>query len=133
MGLQSLHILYVEDDQDTLAASARLLEGDGHRVLAVPTLAAALLATQSEEAFDVLIADVGLPDGTPQKLLRELRAANPHRPPTCGIIVSGHSDEAHMDACRVAGFQEYLVKPIEWEALRAAIARCRPDTTLPAP
>src|SRR5690606_17572024 len=59
----SLRLLLVEDHEPTLRVLARLLVRDGHQVVPARTVAEALEAAETN-LFDVLVSDLGLPDGT---------------------------------------------------------------------
>jgi CheY-like chemotaxis protein len=71
------------------------------------------------DSFDLLISDVGLPDGNGMDLLRYLRAQQPIR----GIAISGFGMDADINKSLEAGFSDHLVKPVKLEKLEAAIAR----------
>lgn len=115
-----LRILLVDDHADTCAALERLLTLRGHDVSPAPSMRAALeLAGTSEDRFDLLISDVGLPDGNGMDLLRYLRIKQPIR----GIAISGFGMDSDIGKSLEAGFSEHLVKPVKLEKLEAAIAR----------
>jgi len=114
----SLSILLVDDHPDTCAALERLLTLRGHTVVAAHSMRAALVAAAGD-SFDLLISDVGLPDGNGMDLLRYLRAMRPIR----GIAISGFGMDADISKSLEAGFAEHLVKPVKLEKLEAAIAR----------
>jgi PAS domain S-box-containing protein len=112
-----LHILLVEDHDDTRAVLARLLERRGHTVFPAQNIATALLLAESCE-FDFLISDIGLPDGTGYELMARLRLLQPS---LNGIALSGFGMASDIEKSRAAGFSEHLVKPVAFESLRAAI------------
>ncbi|MEN3368887.1 MAG: hypothetical protein V7609_1030 [Verrucomicrobiota bacterium] len=114
----SLHILLVDDHLDTCAALERLLKLRGHSVIAAHSMRGAL-EIGGQDSFDLLISDVGLPDGNGMDLLRYLRAQQPIR----GIAISGFGMDADIGKSLEAGFAEHLVKPVKLEKLEAAIAR----------
>jgi signal transduction histidine kinase len=115
-----LRILLVDDHVDTCAALTRLLTLRGHVVTSAPGMRAALeLAGASGDRFDLLISDVGLPDGNGMDLLRYLRIKQPIR----GIAISGFGMDSDIGKSLEAGFTEHLVKPVKLEKLEAAIAR----------
>ncbi|MGE5611844.1 MAG: ATP-binding protein, partial [Bacillota bacterium] len=68
-----LRFLLVEDHMDTARVMTRLLQSDGYTVVHAPTGAAALKLA-SEQRFDLLISDLGLPDMTGLELMRQLKA-----------------------------------------------------------
>jgi PAS domain S-box-containing protein len=116
----SLRILLVEDNADTLRVMARLLGRRGHRVTTADGIAAALRAAQGNE-FDLLISDLGLPDGNGLDLIRRLRES--HANPIPGIALSGFGMDEDVRRSREAGFLEHLIKPIDFASLEQAICR----------
>jgi signal transduction histidine kinase/ActR/RegA family two-component response regulator len=113
-----LRVLLVDDHPDTCAALERLLTLRGHHVTAAHNMREALV-TASRASFDLLISDVGLPDGNGMDLLRTMRTVQPIR----GIAISGFGMDADIGKSLEAGFAEHLVKPVKLEKLEAAIAR----------
>jgi signal transduction histidine kinase/CheY-like chemotaxis protein len=114
-----LHILLVDDHPDTCAALEKLLKLRGHSVTAANSMREAMEVAAAGGAFDLLISDVGLPDGNGMDLVRYLRAQRPIR----GIAISGFGMDADISKSLEAGFSEHLVKPVKLEKLEAAIAR----------
>jgi two-component system CheB/CheR fusion protein len=117
-----LRILVVEDHADSAQALADLLHAAGHRITLAGTVAAALTAAASEVP-DLLISDLGLPDGDGDDLMRTLAGRYPGLP---GIALSGYGMEADVARSREAGFSVHLVKPVSLEGLHAAIQRLAP-------
>jgi PAS domain S-box-containing protein len=114
-------VLLVEDHEDTARVLRRMLEGAGYGVGQANSLAGARdLATK--RPFDLLISDLGLPDGSGLELMRELR----DRQGMCGIALSGFGMDDDLAASKAAGFSAHLTKPVEWERLRAAIISVLP-------
>ncbi|MGE5608757.1 MAG: response regulator, partial [Bacillota bacterium] len=111
-------ILLVEDHPDTAAAMAHLLRASGYEVETATTVQAALQAAQRQH-FDLLICDVGLPDGNGPDLFRQLRVRHPELQ---GIAISGYGMEEDVHRSQEAGFAEHLVKPLDLRRLEAAIA-----------
>jgi CheY-like chemotaxis protein len=97
-----LRILLVEDHADTRAVLARLLEHQGHTVFTAQDTASALRLAETCEA-ELLISDIGLPDGTGYELMERLRLA---RPSLAGIALSGFGMPSDRDQSREAGFAE---------------------------
>jgi PAS domain S-box-containing protein len=114
----ALRILLVEDDAVTLRVMDRLLETRGHHVVTADNVASAVVAAEASE-FDLLICDLGLPDGSGLDLIRELRA----RQPVPGIALTGHGMDDDIQRSLEAGFVEHLTKPIDFRSLEEAIAR----------
>jgi two-component system CheB/CheR fusion protein len=119
----SLRILLIEDHRDTAAAMADLLGGLGHRVTVAGSVAAALSAVAglavrgNGPPVDLVISDLGLPDGNGQDLMRELSRHYGLK----GIALSGYGMEDDRDRSLRAGFSRHLTKPIHPRALQRAI------------
>ncbi len=107
-----LRVLLVEDHRDTARVMARILRDAGLKVEWAPTVGEALhLASESQ--FDVLISDIGLPDGSGLDLMRQLRA----RQSIVGIALSGFGMEEDIRRSREAGFNLHLTKPLNFKVL----------------
>ncbi len=116
-----VRILLVEDHKDTARVLGRILENAGFMVSHAGTVAQARdLATK--QRFDLIISDLGLPDGNGLELMRRLR--DKQGPP--GIALSGFGTPADVSASVRAGFSEHLTKPVDWDRLRTAIERLTP-------
>lgn len=118
----SLRLLVVEDHEATRATLARLLERSGHRVTQAATMTEGLAAFGSQ-AFDAVISDLGLPDGSGLDLMREMRRQRPVH----GIALSGYGMEEDVRQTREAGFFAHLVKPVSIEQLRRLLAQVAPS------
>jgi CheY-like chemotaxis protein len=117
MSFGPLHILLVDDNHDTAMVVARLLQRDGHFVTAAEGYRTALDAAKTQQ-FDLLVADIGLPDGDGLELLHELRTLYPIR----GVVISGYAAIEDIDRSAAAGFSRYIAKPFSYAALKDAIA-----------
>ena len=115
---QPHRILLVDDHYDTSTALQRLLTRRGYVVSAASDMNSALEAAKQRQ-FDLLISDVGLPDGSGLELMARLRAISTIR----GIAISGFGMNGDVEKSMQAGFLEHLVKPIDLERLEAAIQR----------
>lgn len=113
-----LRILLVEDNEDTRRLMGRLLRLFGHDVSAADCVAAALDLAKSE-TFDLLVSDIGLPDGTGWDLMAQLAD---RRPPKA-IALSGFGMEDDLRRSRDAGFLEHVTKPVNITVLREMITR----------
>ena len=108
-------ILLVEDHEDTRALLSRLL-GDTHTVETADSVQAAVAAARAGE-FDLLISDLGLPDGTGYQVMEHVMS---HRP-IPGIALSGFGADVDIERSRKAGFLRHLVKPVALRELLSAI------------
>lgn len=113
-----LRILLVEDHEDTRRAMERLLVRWGHDVHCSPNVTEALDYSSANE-FDLLLSDLGLPDGTGVELLGKMRPLHPIR----AIAMSGFGAAADRAATRAAGFEEHLIKPVAMDRLKQVIER----------
>jgi signal transduction histidine kinase len=121
-----LRILLVEDHTDTREAIAELLRLYGHEIESAGSVATALAAVgqgggESPCPFDLVISDIGLPDGSGLDLLREIRAR--YGPEVKAICLSGYGMEEDMRQSREAGFLAHLTKPVSLEELEAVLQR----------
>src|SRR5438093_1430903 len=116
-------LLVVEDDPGSCVALAKLLGGLGYTVATAATVRQAREAVD-RNGCDLLIADIGLPDGTGVELLTQLRE-------TCGvtkaIAMTGYTAEEEVGACAAAGFSAYLAKPVKFEDLEATVRKVLGD------
>jgi CheY-like chemotaxis protein len=107
--LRGLRVLAVEDDEDLRALLALRFESCGAVVSTASSCAEATL-TLVAGVWDILIADIGLPDGNGYALARIARALP--FPPTC-IALSGHGTHDDIDEARRAGFRLHVKKPCD--------------------
>ncbi len=115
---RGLRILMVDDHEDTSSALKRLLVRFGYDVQLANSVQSALEAAATEP-FDLIISDIGLPDGSGLDLMRELCA----RQPIQGIALSRFGMEDDLRTSHEAGFHEHLIKPINVQKLQAVIQK----------
>jgi DNA-binding response OmpR family regulator len=111
-----MKILLVEDHGDTAQALVRLLTTRGYQVQTAGTVAAGIEAIQRGK-FDLLLCDIGLPDGTGFQLLERVRASCK----TPALALSGFGMEEDVTKSKQAGFDAHLTKPVNFQKLEAAI------------
>lgn len=112
-----LRILVVEDHQSTRRVLAKLLGDSGHSVTTAGDLKEARAEFDGQQ-FDLLISDLGLPDGSGLDLMREIRS----KWRIAAIALSGYGTEEDLQQIAQAGFAAHLVKPIKIDPLYRAIA-----------
>lgn len=112
-------ILLVEDHAVTAKLIARLLTLDGHSVVVAGSVAEAVRVAK-ENHFDLLLSDIGLPDGTGMEMLTQVRALRGDIP---AIALSGFGTDQDMQRSLASGFAEHLVKPIDYDHLKSAVTR----------
>ena len=111
-------ILLVDDHLDTLEIMGLLLRNSSYEVHEAGDVRSALAAA-GEHRFDLVVSDLGLPDGSGLDLMRELRA----RYGLQGIALSGYGMRDDVRQSHEAGFAEHLLKPVTFQTLQAAIER----------
>jgi len=116
-GKRALRILLVDDHVDTCAALERLLARRGHCVVTAHDVRSAIEAARSG-SFDLLISDMGLPDGTGVELMDRLNGIGAMR----GIAISGFGMYGDVEKSLAAGFAMHLIKPVQFQKLEEAIA-----------
>ncbi|HKP02434.1 MAG TPA: response regulator [Chthoniobacterales bacterium] len=110
-------ILVVEDHLDTLRSLKLLLTRLGYHVLIAKNMTEAL-GLAEDEPFDILLSDIGLPDGSGLELIRRLR----HIRNVPALAISGFGMEEDVQRSRDAGFADHLTKPVSLDRLQSAIS-----------
>jgi len=110
-------ILLVDDHADSISCMQLFLKVKGYEVATADSVEAALKAV-ARERFDLLVSDIGLPDGSGEDLLRRLRNMGHNLP---SIALSGYGMEEDIARSRGAGFQIHLTKPVSPQNLQSAI------------
>jgi two-component system CheB/CheR fusion protein len=103
-----LRIFVLEDHADTLACLKSQLEKAGHTVTAASTLEEAVSLLPASHC-EVLLSDIGLPDGSGWDLLQRTRPLPQELLMT--VAMSGYGDRADRTRSVEAGFQHHLTKP----------------------
>jgi len=106
----------LENHADTLAFYRLYLREGGHTVAEARTLQEAVVKLSADAPYDVLISDLGLPDGSGLELPDRLRSRGAPVP-RFAIAISGYGTSADAAKSRAAGYRYHLVKPFEVEAL----------------
>jgi len=116
-----LRLLVIEDHEATLEILARLLRSQGHNVLTATTVKDAILLACTH-SFDLVISDLGLPDGNGIDLMRQLTRDYGLR----GIALSGYGMPADRAKTEAAGFLSHLVKPVDFDQLDRVLREAAP-------
>ena len=114
---QRQRILVVDDHRDTLRSIKLLLTRLGYHVLAAENMTDALRIADEEE-FDILLSDIGLPDGSGLELIKRIRETRN----VPALALSGFGMDEDLQRSRDAGFADHLTKPVSLDRLQAAIA-----------
>ena len=116
-----LCLLVIEDHEPTMMVLVRLLRHYGHNVFTAENVERAL-AVAATQSFDLVISDLGLPDGNGIDLMRKLGKEYGLR----GIALSGYGMPEDRAKTKQAGFLAHLVKPINFDQLQSALQMFAP-------
>jgi len=109
--MHRLRILVVDDLPDAANSLATLLGLIGHDAQAVYSGRSALDKAASI-AFDVVLLDIGMPDLDGYSVAMRIRENSASKQPLL-IAITGYADNAHRMRSKEAGFDDYLVKPLD--------------------
>jgi signal transduction histidine kinase len=112
-----LRILMVDDHDDTRMIMSRLLRARGYEVEEAATVAEAIKKFTDGD-FELVISDLGLPDGNGHQLMEQLLRLRPVK----GIALSGYGMESDVSRSAEAGFLHHLIKPVNFAALDKVIS-----------
>jgi DNA-binding response OmpR family regulator len=115
---KSLRILVVEGHSDTLQALSNLLTHFGHEVSVAQGAQTARKIIGSKE-FDVVLADIALPDGSGYDLVAEAKRKRPVK----AVALTGFGTPNDIERGRQAGFDFHLTKPVDFHELRAVLGQ----------
>jgi signal transduction histidine kinase/DNA-binding response OmpR family regulator len=118
---KSMRVLLVDDHEDTNRSLTQLLRRRGYHVQPAHSVQSALEAA-ARERFDVLVSDIGLPDGSGIDLMQKLK--NDH--PIFGIALTGFGMEDDLRRSHDVGFTHHLIKPVDLNRLDALIQQADP-------
>jgi len=108
----------VEDHRETRGILAHLLRHFGFEIVVADCLAAALDACNAQQ-FDVVLADIGLPDGSGYDLITQAKK----RQAVMAIAFTGFGQEEDLRRSREAGFDFHLTKPVDFHELRTILGQ----------
>jgi DNA-binding response OmpR family regulator len=112
-----VHILLLEDHGESRDIIAKLLVHCGHTVTVASNLAEAsdLLGKMP---FEVLLSDIGLPDGDAFQLVAEAKRSLPVMKT---VALTGRATDEDRELSRQAGFDHFLTKPVDFHELRSLL------------
>jgi DNA-binding response OmpR family regulator len=117
----ALSVLVVDDNKDAADALVALLAVEGHRARAAYSGASAIHEADTGRP-EVVLLDIGMPGTSGFDVARALRDYR-RAPKPVIIAVTGAADPSDKLAARMAGFDHYLVKPVEIRALLALLEK----------
>jgi two-component system OmpR family response regulator len=110
-----LRVLVVDDNYDCADSLSTLIHLWGHDVQTAYSSAAALEMMGSRQP-DVALVDLAMPNMDGCQMARRLRQQTRFNH-TLLIAITGHGDQAHHLLCDEAGFDHFLLKPLELDDL----------------
>jgi CheY-like chemotaxis protein len=118
--LDGMRVLVVEDNADTREMVAMILSGAGAAVRTVASAAAAEAALEGV-VWDMIVSDLGMPEGDGYELIRRVRGrSSTRRLPA--IALSAHATDADARLSLSAGFDVHLPKPVDPDDLVRVVA-----------
>jgi two-component system CheB/CheR fusion protein len=115
---ERLHVLLVEDHESTRLTLVQLLLSRRYRVTAAASFAQARSLMEKNEDFNLLISDIGLPDGNGCDLMDDFQKQFGAK----GIALTGYGTEQDVAQSQASGFTAHLTKPVSIESLESALA-----------
>ena len=128
--IHGLRVLVVDDDQDARELLAIALEGHGAAVRTAPSAAEGLRHLE-QDRFDVLVADIGMPDEDGYSFVRRLRDRE-HKQQLArlpAIAVTAYGAASDREQAFRAGFDLHLPKPVDPDVLVRAVSRFSPTVS----
>jgi signal transduction histidine kinase len=120
--LHGVHLLIVDDDADAREAVTAVLDETGASTSAVGSVAEAIASIERVRP-DAIVSDITLPDADGYELIRLVRAMPAGRGDDIpALALTGHARAEDQRRVLAAGYQGYLVKPIEPVELLTALA-----------
>jgi signal transduction histidine kinase/DNA-binding response OmpR family regulator len=121
----SMRILLAEDNRINQQVALRLLEKLGHRA-EVATNGRKVLELLDRAPYDVVLMDVQMPEMDGLEASRAICARVPPGKRPRIIAMTAEAMQGDRERCLAAGMDDYVVKPVTLEQLRAALAKCSP-------
>jgi CheY-like chemotaxis protein len=113
-------VLIVDDNEDAANSLAMILKLGGHETLSVYTAADALTRAAAFQP-EVVLLDIGLPGMNGYEVAQQMRELPGLRHVRL-VAVTGYGRSEDRLRAREAGFDDHLVKPVEFGALEHTLA-----------
>jgi len=122
VSLDGIHVLIVEDDEDSRKLLSVMLKQHGAEVTSASSAADAYRLF-NEKLPDVLISDIGMPEQDGYELMRRIRKLPVEKGGLIpALALTGYATRKDHDLSLSAGYHRHIAKPIEQGELVAAIA-----------
>jgi signal transduction histidine kinase len=120
---ENVKVVVVDDEPDGSELVARVLEERGAIVRTAARVSEAMAMVRADPP-DVIVTDLGMPEESGYELLKQLRAL----PASEGglipaIALTAYGQLEHREAAMLAGFEQFLTKPVDFEVIAEAVAR----------
>ena len=125
--MPSARILVGDDNADAADSLGSLLQLEGHTVFVTYTSADAL-AVLTEFKPEIVLLDLGLPDIDGYEIARRIRGSPEHGHMRL-IALTGYGQADDRQRAKVSGFDDHLVKPVEFLALQRVLAEKASSST----
>lgn len=113
-----MKILYVEDSPVNLHAMKRIVTHLGYEFIAAESAQQGL--QMLEQAPDIILLDIGLPDMDGYQLIAQIRRLNVDQPI---LAVTAHAMSGEREKCLSSGFDDYIAKPVGYEVMANLLKR----------
>lgn len=123
--LSGIHVLLVDDDEDTLELLSAALRSRSAQVTAVTSAAQAIEAIRTFRP-DVLVSDIAMPGEDGYELIQKVIALGV-APKIPAIAITAYAKEEDKESALSAGYQRYLSKPVELGEFISAVAEAARD------
>lgn len=120
-GGRALRVLVVEDNPINQFVLGEMLRKDGHSVVLAENGAKGVEAAE-KEAFDLVLMDLSMPVMGGIEATERLRAGTGPSAKTRIVAITAHVFASESTACRAAGFDQVMTKPLTRESLRQLVA-----------
>lgn len=125
--LTGVHVFVVDDDADMRElASFILTQAGAHVTTAASATQTLLLLSQAaidRSLPDLLLCDIGMPEMDGYSLIQQIRTWSPDQGGAIpAIALTAYAGAINQQQALAAGFQQHISKPVEPDALVAAVA-----------
>jgi hypothetical protein len=119
--LPGLKVLVVDDEADARSLLTAILVQSGADTKTAGSMSEAL-SLLNEWRPDVLVSDIGMPNGSGYDLIREIRNPRTETPKVPAVALTAYARPEDRNRALSAGFENYVAKPVEPDQLLATIA-----------
>ena len=115
--MNAMRVLVVDDHAESARLMVKVLNAYGYLVDSAEDYEQAM-AKMEDETYDAFVLDIQLPDISGVELCKEIKVLQPHAPV---LFCSAHAFPAQIDGVLAECGDGYFTKPVDWDALAAAI------------